>query len=158
MEEIVQWAMLVLLSILVLGLFRQVAVSQPQPRRSNTPDGPAMDKVAPAVLRHAIQEYLGREGLSVRVAFVIESCVACQRLVAEAASGAEEERLLLVAKSPSNGFLAALKETRVPVIADDGRIWRACGISNTPLVVDIDARGRVTRKEVTHHVLQAAVT
>ncbi len=88
------------------------------------------------------------------LAFVIESCAACQRLLADVSSNGSGIRndLLLVAKTPSQPFVDALDATGVPYIRDAGDIWEACEVSSTPLVVRIDGDGRVLAKGVTHRV------
>jgi hypothetical protein len=94
------------------------------------------------------------------VAFVTESCVGCQRLLADLSERKghhEDQRLVLVAKSPSQQFIGALAETGVPAVADStGDLWKRCGVNATPLVIRLDRDSRVEAKEVTHSVERVA--
>jgi hypothetical protein len=93
------------------------------------------------------------------VAYVTESCVGCQQLLASLEHGKSrrDEPLVLVAKNASPGFREALGATGLPAVFDQGAIWRACGVSATPLVIRLDQEGRVVAKEVTHLVDRVAV-
>lgn len=157
MNEALQWAALIALGILVLGIFRQVALTLPPEVRA-TPSGPPIGHRLPepalAELRRVVPG--GELADGTLVAFVTESCVGCQRLLANLVdwSGRADGRpLVLLAKAPSEQFRIALLETGAPLIQDQtGELWKACEVSATPLVVLVDGDGRVQAKEVTHRV------
>lgn len=154
-NEIVQWAVLCLLTLAVLGLFRQIAFTLPPDRRS-TPEGPPVGRRAPAPLREGLEAAGVRRDLisGLTVAFVSEACVGCQRLLADLPSEIRDTgiAIALVAHKPSLAFAQALNEIEVPVVFDDGAIWEACQVTATPLLIHLDRDGRVANKEVTHDV------
>lgn len=154
-NESLQWGVLALISLAVLGLFRQVSFTLPPDNRS-APEGPPVGRRAPAVLLRELALVGVRPSASqgVTVAFVSESCVGCHRLLTEVPEivSRTDMQLVLVASKPSVAFSEALAQLGVTVIADDGAVWSACQVSATPFVIHIDADGRVQRKEVTHDV------
>jgi len=155
-NEIAQWAVLVVLALLVLGLLRQVSILLPTRSRA-VQSGPPVGREAPKPLLESLRRALPDDLLAdgTLVAFVTEDCVGCQKLLADATSdrGAlNGEPLVVVAHKPSPGFSSALSESNIPTISDDGRIWRECAITSTPLMLRVDQRGRVAAKEVTHRV------
>jgi hypothetical protein len=162
MNEVLQWAALSVLVLLVLGLFRQVALTMPASYRAVT-GGPVEGRLAPRVLLDELSTAVSgmKASTGAVVAFVTENCMGCQRLLADVseASEAEENGLVIVAKQPSIAFKDSLLEIDVPTIFDDADIlWKACRITATPLVVQLDAGGRVLRKEVTHDVRRVATS
>jgi hypothetical protein len=154
--------MLLLLLVLVLGLFRQVGVLAPAGRRSDEP-GLREGKGAPKLLLDQIVASAPRlkSANGITVAFVTESCIGCQRLLSDVERPKGEsfvQSLVIVAKDPSAAFGAALRELPCPVIVDnEGELWRACRVTATPLVLHINAAGKVMRKEVTHDVSRVAI-
>jgi hypothetical protein len=64
--------------------------------------------------------------------------------------------VVLVAKTPSSQFEAALRQVGAPIVVDGGVIWKECNISQTPLAIKIDGQGRVLAKGVTHDVNEIA--
>lgn len=157
-NEVLQWAVLFAMAFLLLGLFRQVALMLPTHYRAQAISGPQIGQRMPRTLLRVIQEAEGN--LDVKrdtlIAFVTESCVACQRLLAEVPSrfdsGSESTSLILVARQATPAFREAIEELGIPVVHDDGRLWAACRVTNTPLVVHIDSEGKVIAKGVTHDV------
>jgi hypothetical protein len=159
-NEVLQWAALVVLTLITLGVLRQVSLMLPPDRAAAS--GPATGRRAPAGLVERVRRAVSDGGLDrgALVAFVTENCVACQKLLADVSAGRQhlnDQPLVLVAHKPSEQFSAALEETRIPVIADAGELWEQCHITATPLVVRIDEHGRIAEKEVTHNVDRIAL-
>lgn len=156
-NETLQWALLVVIAFVLLGVLRQVALALPTHYRAQTVSGPSIGSHLPRPLLRRLPSSVmdGPSGADEAiVAFVTEACIGCQRLLSEISSGRapSEAPLVLVAKNPSVPFLRALEELRTPIIHDDGRIWAACRVTNTPLVVRVDREGKVVAKGVTHDV------
>jgi hypothetical protein len=154
-NELLQWTVLVVLMLLTLGVLRQVSLLQP--RRREAEAGPPTGRPAPSRLVRELKQVIGNGDLpsGAIVAFVAENCPACQRLIADVASGRQKlngQPLVLVARSPSEAFGAALDETAIPLITDQGALWEECHVTATPLVLRIDAKGKAASKEVTHRV------
>lgn len=155
-NEVLQWIALVVLTLLTLGVLRQMSLLLPPAQRGAT-SGPSTGRRAPSRLLERVEVAVGGGGLErgALVAFVTENCVGCQQLLADLAEGRQQpngQPLVLVAHKPSDQFVAALEETRIPMIADDGELWEDCRVASTPLIVRIDERGRTAMKEVTHRV------
>ena len=154
-NETVQWAVLVLVVLLVLGVLRQISVMLPPTSRAVS-SGPPVGRHLPKHLYERLRNMPELLNGDTILAFVTEACTGCQRLLAsieEPAMTTARRHLALVAKAPSEPFREALAETGVPTIEDsDGTIWAACQVSATPLVVRVDSTGRVRAKEVTHRV------
>jgi hypothetical protein len=155
-NEVLQWTVLVVLTLLTLGVLRQVSLMLPSTVRGDE-GGPSTGRHAPARLLRELEGAVGdaARGRGVLVAFVTENCVACQRLLADVSAGRQKlngQPLVLVAQRPSDQFRTALEETRIPMIADEGDLWHDCRVASTPLVVRIDEKGRTAMKEVTHRV------
>ncbi|MDP9203303.1 MAG: hypothetical protein M3P26_15420 [Gemmatimonadota bacterium] len=87
------------------------------------------------------------------VAFVMESCATCQRLLSDV-SGREGSRepVVIVAKRASRQFREAIRDTGQPAVFDEGELWNSLGVTATPLVVRLASDGRILAKEVTHDV------
>lgn len=158
-NEVLQWTVLVILAVLMLGVLRQLALILPPRVRSDA--GPDIGKRAPAALLSGVTTAVSNGGFShgAVVAFVAENCAGCQKLLADLSEGrqsANGQPVVVVADNPSEAFSAALDETSLPVIEDRGELWSACGVTATPLVVRIDGDGRITKKEVTHRVDEVA--
>jgi hypothetical protein len=159
--EVLQWVMLVVLAVLVLGVLRQVSLMLPPPARA-APSGPALGRRLPRQLVTEIERVIPPGGIAENtvLAFITESCVACQELLANLDGSGDlssRERLVLVAKAPSPQFRGALMETGVATVCDEkGEIWEACKVTSTPLLVRINSQGRVLAKEVTHRVESVA--
>jgi len=156
-NEALQWAVLAIVGLLVLGALRQVALTLPSEARA-TSSGPPVGRRIPKQLLTALRRVSpsGDVAAGTLVAFVTESCVGCQRLLADLSNGnghREDRQLVLIAKSPSRQFLNALAETGIPAVADaTGDLWKRCGVNATPLVIRLDRDSRVEAKEVTHRV------
>jgi hypothetical protein len=154
-NDMAQWAVLSLLAFLMLGLFRQVGMQLPPAVRAAVA-GPDVGKKAPDRLLSQIKSISpgALEAADVIVAFVAEHCVSCQRLlgnVATSRGSVAGANLILVARNPSPAFRSALFETGLPTINDtEGKLWRDCHVTATPLLVRLNISGRVTGKEVTH--------
>lgn len=161
LNEALQWLVLASILVMVLGLYRQVAATMPAAFRSSS-GGPSVGRRLP---RNAIEKVnaafgsASTEGLL--LAFVSENCQACRQLLAsleDSVPAAVKSRLVLVAHDPSPAFEIALLELNIPVIPDvDSELFEACRVTATPLIVEVDASGKVLWKEVTHDVARAAV-
>lgn len=158
-NEVAQWAALITLTILLLGVFRQVGLLLPPSTRTQV-SGPTPGRRAPRPLLEHVRKVTlnGRTEAGTIVAFVTEDCTGCQRLLADLSSSqvARDEPVVLVTRHPSPQFAQAIQETGIPTISADDALWDACGVTATPLVVRIDERGRIAAREVTHRV-EAAV-
>lgn len=157
LNEVAQWAVLGFIAFLVLGLFREISLHRSDRQRLPSTSGPALGSRLPTRLIREAASRLGHdvdaEGLT--LVFVTESCVACQALLAEIPDSSVVQRgkaLVIVTKSRSEAFQAALSELGLPTIVDDGSLWRDLAVSSTPLVMKVDRKGTVKAKEVTQHV------
>lgn len=156
-NEVLQWALLSVLALLVLGVLRQVSLMLPPGIRA-APSGPGVGERMPRELMDEVNRSLGDSSLDrgAILAFVTENCPGCQQLLGmlpEYADSLDGQPLVLVAKMPSQQFREALAELRVPTIHDDrGELWRIAEVTGTPLLVRVDSTGRVWAKEVTHRV------
>lgn len=156
MNEVMQWMTLILIGLLVLGIFRQVSLMLPPAARAVL-GGPRLGARLPRrvleEIRRAARIELDGEAM---IAFVSENCLACQELLASLSkTGPDDDgaTVVLVSKSPNERFRQALAETGRRTIYDEGgRIWKAVGVTATPLVVRVDGTGRVNAKEVAPHV------
>ncbi len=159
-NEIVQWAFLVVLGLLLLGVLRQVGLMLPPPESRELASGPSLGgKIPSALLTQVRAVRNGSAPDRTIVAFVAESCPACQRLLAELPTGQDRlPEVVLVAKRPTPGFRVAIETTGYPVIVDEsGDLWRSAKVTATPLVMRIRGDGTVEAKEVTHRVDSVAV-
>lgn len=161
-NEIAQWMVLSFLVLLVLGLFRQVSVSRPPGQRAvigGLQEGDGLPKVLVDELASLSSRF---KATGATVAFVVENCAACQRLLAELPQAIRESpaTYAVVVRQPSEAFREALlREVDVPIVFDeDGGLWATCRITATPLVAVVDGQGQVLRKEVTHDVARVAAT
>jgi hypothetical protein len=153
-NEIFQWVVLVGVLFLLLGAFRQIALSLPSDHRAQTFSGPSIGRRLPRSTAKRI-EALTVSSDSTQgavVAFVSESCAACQRLLANLATHEDSVPVVVVARRPSLAFQDALARLSRPLIFDDGEVWHDCRITNTPLVVRLDQEGKVSSKGVTHDI------
>lgn len=156
-NEIAQWTLLAAVVVLLLGVFRQLALSLPVSTRAAS-NGPELNRVLPRPVLNAVRDVLHAERLPERtvVAFVTENCASCQRLLGsleETKPFLDGHSLVLVAKKPSAAFQAALADVGFPVLEDRrGNLWERCAVTTTPLLVEIDADGKVLEKEVSHRV------
>jgi thioredoxin-related protein len=160
-NEVAQWAVLVAVVVLLLGVLRQVSIVVPANRRGLDQAIPIGKRLARPVLQEVRKARNGSTGDSATlVAFVTESCTGCQRLLGRIQAmddGELRARLVVVAKQPSAQFKAALGETGVKTIEDEeGELWEAAGVTATPLILAVDGDGRVIAGEVTHRVEQVA--
>jgi hypothetical protein len=158
-NEVAQWTLILLLGLLVLGLLRQVALVLP-PATRTPPPGPQTGRKVPSGLLDVVRgaSRNGEFAAGAVVAFVSENCVGCQKLLADAAGGVPDlggRGFLVATQSASTSFQSALAESGIPSVHIDARLWDECDISATPLLVTIDADGRVVDKEVTHRVKAA---
>jgi hypothetical protein len=160
-NEVVQWAVLVVMAALMLGLYREIALTLPS-RRSRE-EGLPIGRRIPAVLLDEIHRAVPRLGElgGVTIAFGTESCIGCQRLLADIPGALPDldGRIVLVAKQPSASFRGALRGIPAATITDEtGSLWEACRVTATPLVMFVDASGKVVRKEVTHDARRVALS
>jgi thioredoxin-related protein len=155
-NEVLQWAAIVVLAIVAFGTLRQIGMWLPVEARSNTDSGPRLskrvrgDNLTPITQALALSDNGQDRGL---VAFVSESCVQCQRLIADIDSESKPALpLTFVSRNPTPDFAKALRETGFPVVEDRGELWQSWHVTSTPLVLKIDGQGRVLAKGVTHRV------
>lgn len=155
-NEMLQWLLLLIICFVGLGILRQVSLLIPSARQVSS--GPEVGRRLPRRSLEQLKNALPGKQLSepTLVAFVTENCVGCQELLADVPRALGElngSKLLIVPRSPTGPVRQALAELGVPFVADstDG-LWKAAQVTTTPLVVAIDAEGRVLRKEVTHRV------
>jgi hypothetical protein len=160
LNESIQWVWLGGLTLLVLGALRQLAILSPGTTRAQA-SGPPIGRKLPREALDRIRQSSDRpvDLTPLQVAFVTESCPACQRLLANLDGGSDVHNVVLVAQVGSPHFTAAVEELRVPVVWDPtGDMWEACQVTATPLVLNIDRTGQVVAKEVTHRVETPAHT
>jgi hypothetical protein len=151
--EIAQWVVLLLLVFLLLGLYRQMSLLLPTPARNSSGGGPIVgDRLSKKAL--ARLDEVAPDGRRPRlIAFVAQSCEGCQRLIVEARSRPPDaDPVMLIARRPSAGFRDAIGEAGLQLLEDDGQLWGACSVTNTPLVIALDDDGKVLAKGVTHLV------
>lgn len=164
-NEVVQWAVILTLTVLVLGLYRQLAQFMgiaPLSLESNSGPrlGRPLDDAAQSILRAELDDFPPSRPTT--LAFVHEGCAGCQFLLAHLSNqpvdAATAQMVIVVALRPSPDFLAALHELSRPVVADHtGDLWKACDVQATPFQVHLDRHGVVTGKAVDHNVGDALV-
>lgn len=152
LNEVLQWVALIVLTLLLLGVFRQFSESLPSIGQQPSVGLPRGARL-PEVLASQLKRPHG-EGYFERVAFITEGCMGCQRLLASLESATDEVKgsVFLVAERGSQQFHEALKELGVEYLWDDGQIAAECHASVTPLILKIDSKQRVLAKEVTTSV------
>lgn len=160
-NEISQWVVLGILIFLVLGALRQISLALPARFRAAN-GGPSVGRRLPASAVAELQRVTPDSKVrDVTLAFVVEGCSGCQRLLTtleESRQDVDRAPVIIVAKTPSQGFREALTGIGIPAVFDDSaELWKACGITATPLVVNLDSEGRVVSKEVTHDVQRVAL-
>jgi hypothetical protein len=156
-NEVLQWAALASIGFLLMGVFRYIAARSPVPPSANTYGGPPLgarlSKRAMSDLEALVPGGVSADG--VLLAFVVESCTGCQTLlgqIAESRALQQGQQIALVTRSPTKQFREAVASTGLPVVLDGGALWDECRVTNTPLVLKVDADGKVSAKGVTHHV------
>jgi hypothetical protein len=162
-NETIQWALIAVLCLIMMGVLRALSLLMPPRPRANAVSGPAIGNRVSKEILSRITSPLQQSGVpdEFMVAFVMESCAGCQRLLAEqteAHRAGDNGNLVLVAKNPTPNFRRAINESGIPTVFDDGIIWDECGITNTPLVVRMERDGRVAAKRVTAHVAEIAAS
>jgi hypothetical protein len=160
LNEVLQWAIILSLAFLLLGVLRHLSLTLPTRQGATIGSGPPVGGRLPqrlvSQLSKAIPAHWTDGGFL--VAFITENCVACQRLLAtlrspEVNSSKPDGGVVLVVRRPSRTFHNALLELDVPVVLDeDDALWTACKITNTPLVVRVNSNGEIVAKGVTHNV------
>ena len=155
--EVIQWAVMLVMAVLLLGVIRQLPVIQPMALRAiqatGLPVGERIPKAALKAIEAAIPAGVLPESLV--VGFVSENCVACQHLLGNVTRIGSEAlgEVVLVTRSENPEFVAALRGTGAAVVDDvGGRMWSACGVTATPLLIRIDSQAKIVSKEVTSNV------
>lgn len=153
LNELLQWSAIAIMALFLLGALRQIGLMLPA-RTAPSQGGPPEGRKLPKRAYEGLTGVFGGEvPAAFTVAFVSESCAGCQRLLSRQAESPTKGSLTIVARDPSAGFSEAIEELDVRWIADvQGEIWDACGVTATPLVLEIERGGRVARKEVTADV------
>jgi hypothetical protein len=160
-NEIIQWLVLLGIVVLMLGLYRQLAVFL----TANATDfelssGPAIQRRLPErVLTELDRLGVLKSREALLLAFISEGCGGCQRLLGSLTEDSltkirksHELKPILVALSPSDRFAASLHELSVPVVEDDGTLWAMCNVQATPSLVKVNARGVVTAKAISPNI------
>jgi hypothetical protein len=154
-NEALQWAVLLALSVFVFGLTRQLGhfliINRADRSASNGPD---LGKAVPGGLLHDAERdalrALMRERSSdvAAVAAVAEHCPGCRTLLDELAdNGAPEGMpLVLLAASASDEFRSRLTSLSDVTVIEEQRI-KAGGIGLTPFVFILDEQFNVVHKE-----------
>lgn len=115
--EAAQWILLTVLAVLMIGILRQLAMAQPIERRANVASGPRVGHSLPRIAQTAVMRATRDRAPLTRglvVGFVIESCVACQQLLANLSVDSNGEDIVLVARHASPQFRAALRRLPSP--------------------------------------------
>jgi len=160
-NDFVQWAAIVCLSVFILGLYRQLAelLGSPKAGSLEATSGPPMHRKLAAPLLAALRSVPPSAGGEVTIAFVSEGCAGCGRLLAELADSATQnlDGVVVIARSRTSMYREALKELRVPVVHDDdGTLWSSANISITPFLLGVNGKGIVEWKAVDHHVRRSS--
>lgn len=158
-NEVLQWTVLLVLGVVVLGVLRQVSLYVPA-KASGSISGPKIGAPLPkrflAQLGSSFSRPLPDEYL---VAFVKEGCVACSQLLTSLENSwtnSEGLPVVLVAKTTNPEFESALVQLGFPLLVDrSGSLWRSLNVSATPLVIKVRS-GAVLAREVTHLVDKVA--
>lgn len=164
-NEALQWALLVALALLLLGVLRQLAAVSPA-RRRRSESGPEIgdrlaSRVRTAITGESADVHVSLEKL---VVFVSEGCVGCMRLLSDLKEAGMSRSvngvpLVVVARVPTTQFEYSLRESGFDLIPDrTGELWAASHVTTTPLVVRIDAEHRVLTKAVTIDVASVAAS
>lgn len=160
LNEIIQWAALASIVVLLLGLLRQVSAIVPPSRR--LPSGPQAGERLPSPLRDALERDPTHRGASGLLVFVSEGCAGCSRLLSVLEAGGSTQNLgdswvLIVPRSDRGPFVGALEQAGFSILPDEsGDFWRTLGVAATPTVMHIDPEGRITYRGVTQDVQQFA--
>ena len=157
MNEVAQWALLVTISVLVLGLYRELASAL---RLVKSPDltsvtGPPLNRPLPTRTSDLVRSRLGNRANSMTIVCVSEHCSGCSYLLSQLQDFRPlpdaSHQLVVVALSPSEGFLRALADLPIPVVADDeDEVRRSCGVTVTPFFIAVDPHGIVVDKWLDH--------
>lgn len=168
LNEAAQWAIILATLVLVLGIYRQLAIFLGADNSSlDSISGPKIGRRLPQVAARRLQEVQvtsGNEPSQCTVlAFVTEGCAGCNRLLASLSDKTrfppldrkEKYQIILVTPVTSDSFDLALRQLGFPVIIDDGQVWDECNIQATPFLVVLDGREIVMKKGVGHDVERA---
>jgi hypothetical protein len=153
-NEMLQWGALAVVTFLLLGVLRQISLLLPASGEAEH-GGPRAGRKLERDTYSALSTPLGQPTPnSFLVAFVTESCAGCQRLLARQSEDPISDRsLVVVALKPSDHFAEALGQLGAPWVADTtGDLWKSCGVTSTPLVLEVERGGRVMRKDVAFDV------
>jgi len=154
----VQWLVIAGLAVLVLGLYRQLAIFLTPPTRTlESMAGPEIGERLPSEARQILSSKGMPTDREVTLAFVSESCRGCQVMIAKltrliASSDPRVTDTVVVALNPSGAMLRALEEAGIQYIEDDGELWGLLDVQATPFLVDVGRKGIVRRKAVDHRV------
>lgn len=163
-NEALQWAVLVAVLLLCLGLYRQLALYLGDPRAGSLEAlaGPRINHPLPRNAHQLIRPLIGSTDSI--VVFVTEGCHGCHRLLRElteaaSVSAIQEEtgaRIVVIALHPSEPFQELLKTLKTPTVADPGELWTTCNVQATPFMLFVDSQSVVRAKEVGHDVASFA--
>ena len=150
LNEIGQWATIVVILVLVVGIYRQLAVAlghAGSPLSANT--GPAVGRRLPKGIMNQLQMENERN----TVVFVSQSCRACQRLLSTLTtrSPAVQKIGLLFHEGSSRAFQDAIEQIAGTYgVVVSGQEWKECRVNTTPIVCVVDRDGRVVDRRVSH--------
>jgi len=157
LNELVQWAVLIVLAVSTFGLLRQLGQFLVPRREQLLSLGPDIGEPVP---RELIDEAI-RPGLRERVAsspsalgflaVMNEGCLGCQALIEQLEASGRPTRapLLAIVDGESSEFQARLERHFDVVVADPGRVRaRAAGIVASPYLLAFDANLRVRQRAI----------
>lgn len=146
-----QWALLLVLLVSQIGLYRKLAGDYLEDRGGLVArSGPAIGRKLPRRLLTQVRA-AGAE-LPQWVAFVSEGCSGCRRLLGSLQGDSIRHEVAIVVREPSPKFASSLKEAGLSFVAIPSETWTELRIHATPFLVSLDARGVVVDKTIDHRI------
>jgi hypothetical protein len=153
--EILQWASLIIVSILLLGVMRQLSLLAPTSSRTADVLGPVIGSRLPRAAVMQLTESIERRHSATLLAFVTQDCAGCQRLLASLTRDEgrpHETDIAIVTRNANEEFRSAVDQIGLPVGHDDGALWVMCKVNATPFLILLDGDYRVLSRGVSHRV------
>lgn len=157
-NEVLQWAVLVFLAVLVVGLTRQLGFFLTPRAQQLEEMGPEPGRtLKPSVVTEAERDHLrdlmaSRGERAALLAVVDERCRGCETFVHNLETGFRDDfkiPVALLVREGSPAYLARLRAAADLVIADpDDERSRAAGIVATPYALVVDAAMKVRARDV----------